>query len=108
VAAEDPGFCEVEERLASLGQAKPDAAPPAAKNFESFGDLFDNLDGAETDEPEDAEPEHEAFEDLIAEASEELDDDVDEEAPPPRPKSSGPKRPAPEPAPRRKKKISFV
>jgi tetratricopeptide (TPR) repeat protein len=108
VAAEDPGFCEVEERLASLGRAKRGAAPPADKSFESFGDLFDNLDGAETEEAEEAAPEHEAFEDLIAEAGEELDDDEDEVPPPPRPKSSGPKRPAPEPAPRRKKKISFV
>ena len=66
VAEVDAGFCEVGERLASLGENKPD--PDPAQDFESFDDLMgdDEDDDATTADT----AEGESFEDLIAEADE--------------------------------------
>ena len=41
VAAVDPSFCEVEQRLAALEDAKPEPEPEPDAGFESFTDLFD-------------------------------------------------------------------
>ncbi|MGI9592692.1 MAG: tetratricopeptide repeat protein, partial [Myxococcota bacterium] len=65
VATVDPSFCEVEERLASLGQAKPEEED---SDLESFEDLFTDDDD---DDTVSAMPESpgESFDDLIAEAN---------------------------------------
>jgi tetratricopeptide (TPR) repeat protein len=111
VAAVDPSFCEVEERLASLRQAKPE---PDAVDLESFDDLFDDEDTGSVDAG--ASP-GESFDDLVDEASADdaapddaaIDDAEDTD-------DLGSDAVAPEPADaaedkkprRRKKKISFV
>jgi tetratricopeptide (TPR) repeat protein len=114
VAARDSSFCEVEERLASLGEAKPDAEVPAEEeeDLESFEDLFDGDDdepepapgdGAEASSPQ-------PFEDRIAEANADLDDSEPDEPVADEPEAAPEPEPEPEPEPRRrrKKKISFV
>jgi tetratricopeptide (TPR) repeat protein len=68
VVAVDPGFCEVEERLAELNEAsKSGNTTSDTEEFESFGDLIDEANddagGASGDD------EHESFDDLIAEAN---------------------------------------
>ena len=122
VAAVDPSFCEVEDRLAALGQPKPQQ-----EGFESFRDLFDDDDEVGDGNSgevlvavmDEATVEHESFDDLIAEASA-VSDAV--EAPiaerltvsEPEPVVEVVSEPKPEPkkAPkqrsRKKKKISFV
>jgi tetratricopeptide (TPR) repeat protein len=119
VAAVDPGFCEVEERLAALGQEKADAEPEADGELESFRDLFDE-DGSEPAEPAAKAEPHESFTDLFDDDAEpaELEPEAEPEpAPPPRPAARRPQPPPPRAAreeaespkgPRRKKKISFV
>jgi tetratricopeptide (TPR) repeat protein len=98
VAAVDPTFCEVEDRIASLGEQKPE---PAAGDLESFDDLF-----SDDDEEPAADAAGESFDDLVAEANA-------DETPAPDPEDSGEvaeAEPAAAPAKpaRRKKKISFV
>jgi tetratricopeptide (TPR) repeat protein len=121
VAAVDPSFCEVEQRLAALEEAKPEPEPEPDPGFESFGDLFE----AEEESPEAVEgtasaagEAPESFEDLIAEANEDRDDDSGLAAAgataPAQPVPEAPEEPeVPQPQPdppkkRRKKKISFV
>jgi tetratricopeptide (TPR) repeat protein len=110
VAAVDPAFCAVEERIANLGQAPPAAAE---SGYESFRDLFDDSDESAPDPDPDAdtaEQSFESFEDLedglddddamdagLADAAVALDPDDTLEP-----------EPEPEPPPRRRKKISFV
>ena len=136
VAAVDPTFCEVEQRLAALEDAKPEPEPEPDAGFESFSDLFEA--GEEVEEAgEDAASEpveaSESFEDLISEVNEaEAEDDEDgvgfpdpgdtasaaqepaapqpeEPAVPAAPQPEAPVAPQPEPPRRRrKKKISFV
>jgi tetratricopeptide (TPR) repeat protein len=105
VAAIDPGFCEVEERLTGLEEAKAEAAaPPAKQEFESFGDLFEDDDAAPQAGAPDARDDHESFEDLM-----EDDEDPDDASGPPAPAAEPePAREAPPRPRRRKKKISFV
>ncbi len=68
VVAVDPGFCEVEERLAELDEASKSGNTTAeTEELESFADLIDEANddaggGAGDDE-------HESFDDLIAEAN---------------------------------------
>jgi hypothetical protein len=132
VVADAPDFQDVSQRLAGLGQPKPEPAEVAADDgLESFDDMMDGLDD------EDFAPaaaEGERFTDLLAEA--EADDDEgdagaelileaepleDDDASDPGPDSVAPEaagpeaaesgaasRPKPDPAPKRKKKkISF-
>jgi len=130
VAAVDPDFCKVGERIAGL-DAAPTGAGPAASDgaFESFDDLMSEAlaDEAEADDSESAgqAERYESFEDIVGEGDEEageepeeLEDETqvaeitaaeaaepEEEEPPPPP----PPPPAPEPrTPKRRKKISFV
>jgi tetratricopeptide (TPR) repeat protein len=124
VAAVDPSFCEVEQRLAALDEAKPEPEAEADPGFESFNDLFDAEEEAEeagedtASEPVEAQ---ESFEDLIAEANEELEEEEDDDETgfpgagdtasaaqePEEPEEPAPPQPEP-PRRRRKKKISFV
>jgi len=126
VAAVDPDFCEVGERIASLVAApeEDDDADEDDEGFESFDDLMsESL--ADDAEPKAAKAEkYESFEDIVGDddaddAEEDGEDDTQvaeitaaeaaeaeaeaEEPPPP------PEPPAPEPrSPKRRKKISFV
>jgi hypothetical protein len=118
VAAADPNFCEVEQRLAALEDAKPEPEPDAG--FESFTDLFDAEEEAgEAGEDTASGPAEarEPSEDLIADANEVLveDDEDDTGFAAPSDTASAaqepeaPAKPQPEPPRRRrKKKISFV
>jgi tetratricopeptide (TPR) repeat protein len=130
VAAVDPDFCDVGERIEGL-DAEPGSAPaPAAgEGFESFDDLMsealaDEAEASDSDESEEGER-YESFEDIVGEgdeqaAGDEPDEPEDEtqvaeitaaeaaedEEPEPPP---APPPPAPEPrTPKRRKKISFV
>jgi tetratricopeptide (TPR) repeat protein len=130
VAAVDPDFCKVGERIAGL-DAAPTGAGPAASDgaFESFDDLMSEAlaDEAEADDSESAgqAERYESFEDIVGEGDEEAGEEPEEpedetqvaeitaaeaaepeeEEPPPPP----PPPPAPEPrTPKRRKKISFV
>jgi len=117
VAAVDPSFCEVEQRLAALEDAKPEPEPEPDAGFESFTDLFDAEDEA-VDAGEDsasgAFEANEPPEDLIVDANEVLVEDDAGLAGPGDTASAAqePEAPAePQPQPprrRRKKKISFV
>jgi tetratricopeptide (TPR) repeat protein len=114
VAAVDPSFCEVEQRLAALEDAKPEPKPDAG--FESFSDLFEAEPEAAEDTASEPVEAQESFEDLIAEANEALaeDDEDDTGLPGPGDTASAAQEPAapqPQAEPprrRRKKKISFV
>jgi tetratricopeptide (TPR) repeat protein len=118
VAAADPNFCEVEQRLAALEDAKPEPEPDAG--FESFTDLFDaeEEDGEAGEDTASGPAEaREPSEDLIADANEVLveDDEDDTGFAAPSDTASAaqepeaPAKPQPEPPRRRrKKKISFV
>jgi len=118
VAAVDPGFCDVEERLEHVDEEhKPDKSEGAgAAGFESFDDLM----GEDAETGESASAEHESFDDVIAEANDEqaaaevvdapLDDEPEaaEPEPVPAPRAPAKKSPAPAAKPGKKKKISFV
>ncbi|MBW2268793.1 MAG: tetratricopeptide repeat protein [Deltaproteobacteria bacterium] len=117
VAAVDPSFGEVEERLAMLGESKPEAE--LDDDMESFEEFFED-ESDESDAPDAvlASEEHESFEDLIAEAN--ADAESEPAAAPPAADADAAPEPAPEreqdaepepvskPKPRRKKKISFI
>ena len=119
VADVDPSFGEVEERLAMLAQSKPEVA--ADDDMESFEEFFEDEDEDEDDASNDsmeavaANPEHESFEDLIAEANVESEPEAEPApeaaAPPdaaePEPTSAPQRKPKHKPR-RKKKKISFV
>ncbi|MDJ0852876.1 MAG: tetratricopeptide repeat protein [Myxococcota bacterium] len=122
VAAVDPGFCEVEERLATLGQAKPDS------DFESFDDLMSETDdsGAGHSDSSDSDAGEVSMDELMDDAA------AQASAPPPEPAAPAAAEPGPDPdttgtldpgndrpdtgdpgatrsgKPRKKKKISFV
>jgi tetratricopeptide (TPR) repeat protein len=125
VAAVDPSFCEVEQRLAALEDAKPEPEPEPEPDagFESFTDLFDaEEEVAEAGEDTASRPVEakEPSEDLIVDANEVLvEDDEDDtglagpdDTASTAPEPEAPEEPAePQPEPprrRRKKKISFV
>jgi len=111
VAAVDPTFCDVEERLESVDdESKPEAAEAAGEaGFESFDDLMGEDAGS-------ADAAQENFDDVIAEANDaEPEPDVqdaalDDEpvAPEPAPRAAAKASRAPAAKPGRKKKISFV
>ncbi len=115
VAAVDASFCEVEDRLAELGQPKSQA-----EGFESFRDLFEDEDSGEVSVAvmDEATVEHQSFDDLIAEASAVADpveapiaELVTEPEPEPVAEVVSEPKSEPKEAPkkrRRKKKISFV
>jgi tetratricopeptide (TPR) repeat protein len=108
VAAMDPGFCEVELRLAALGEATRESPEPAEEGYESFVDLFEEADNEDTGSAEPRAAAHESFSDLIADANA----DAEEAGVPAAPEEPPPAEAAPEaearPRWRRKKKISFV
>ncbi len=99
VAALDPAFADVEERLERLGEEKPEAA----QDFESFEDVLAESDAAGPDAG------GIDFADLVAEMNADA-------APEPPPRRAAPRRPELEPRdaapapgrPRKRKKISFV
>jgi tetratricopeptide (TPR) repeat protein len=108
VAAVDPEFGEVTERLRSLGEpAKPEPAAvaepePEPASFESFDDLMDDLDES------DAAPPAGAAEPAIEEAAVEAEPEPDLE-PDPEPGPEPDEKPEADSRPRRRKrKISFV
>jgi len=117
VAALDPKFCDVTERLAALDDPKPEVAAQAdesdGEELERFDDLFDDDEADEAPEGYAAQTDeeaHESFSDLIEEANADLDE------PEPPAAAAEPAdledeleaEPAPFSKPRRKKKISFV
>lgn len=118
VAAIDPSFCDVEERLEHVDEEnKPEKSDSAgAAGFESFNDLMDE----DAEAGESATSEHESFDDVISEANDEqaeaevleapLDDEPEAAEPEPAPAPRAPARKSPAPAakPGKKKKISFV
>jgi hypothetical protein len=113
VAAVDPTFCNVEECLERVDEAKKPEPQKAAAGagFESFEDLMQ--EGAEPAQAAE-EISHESFDDVVAEANEEepvdLAEPLDEEPAPPVPAPRPAAKPSPPPGakPARKKKISFV
>jgi pilus assembly protein FimV len=103
VADVDPSFCEVQERLASLGEAKPE---PAADDMESFDDLFDDDDDdGDTSDVSAEESGGESFDDLVAEAN---DADLEDSGVSEVPAAPAPPAATDKPSRRKKKKISFV
>ncbi len=103
VAAVDPAFADVEERLERLGEEKSDQAPGTAQDFESFDDVLAEGDAAGPD----AGGQGIDFADLVAEMN------ADAAPEPPRP-AAAPRSPesrdvaATPLRPRKRKKISFV
>lgn len=115
VAEVDPSFGEVEERLARLGDEKPEAS--ADGEMESFEEFFedDEADPNEATGEVEVSADHESFEDLIAEANAEDDPEPPPAAAPEATEAAPAAEPDPEPEPdpaparrRKKKKISFV
>jgi tetratricopeptide (TPR) repeat protein len=122
VAAVDPTFQGVRQRLAGLGAPKPDDSSDSG--FESFDDVMVGVDDDQPVEVEEVAVGGETFDDLVAEANDPVEvvaeamiedepmvDAEPVEEPPPAARPGRPAKPAPAPAPaaqRKKKKISFL